>query len=291
MKDKRFLYVYLEVTKPRVWVLLAFTSLVMMISATTRTSTIVPEILLVLGFIAVTFACAGCEAATSYLDRGIDSKMSRTRNRPVPSGRITPAWKALYLGLTLVGIGLAIAASINIISFILLFLGVLNNIVVYTLLTKRLTPWNILLGSFGGAAPALFGWTTVTSSLSLLPVLFALIIIAWTPWHIWTLAYRYKDDYRNAGVPMMPVVVGDKTALYLITLTGIIMVIFSITIASIAELSWWYILPTLLGGVAVILQSLRFLRHPSYADAWRMFKFSGPYLFIVFLGLMLDELL
>src|SRR5205809_2754036 len=167
---------YYEYTKPKIWYLLVFTSL---------TATFVAGSLLPSGFsparwiiaaVAITSGCAGCNALTNYVDRDIDAVMNRTRHRPIPSGRITPA-AGLRFGLALIATSILLSFALNLLSVLWMALGVLDNVGVYSLLLKRRSALNILLGGFSGGLPVLFGWSAATpgpiGSISLLPVLMA----------------------------------------------------------------------------------------------------------------------
>ncbi|MFQ5762155.1 MAG: heme o synthase, partial [Candidatus Bathyarchaeia archaeon] len=222
---------YLELTKPRIWGLLTFTSFATMLLASAEIYGRASAGLVGLGLASISMAGAGSEAVTSYLERDIDGRMTRTRHRPVPSGRISPPRKALYFGVALLAVSLGLAGAINAASLILVSLGALNNILIYTILAKRTTSLNILFGSFGGAAPTLFGWAVVAGALSLPAVLLAFLIIVWTPWHIWALAYCYREDYRGVGVPMLTAVKSEKTSVGVIASAALVMVAFSIGIS------------------------------------------------------------
>src|SRR5207247_9507594 len=153
----------------------------------------------------------------------------RTRHRPLPSGRITPR-AALTFGLGLIAISLILSAVLNFLSLLWMSLGIVDNVGVYSLFLKRRSSLNILLGGFSGVLPVLFGWSAVTAgpvcSLPhpVFPLLMAALVFVWIPVHIWFLAVSYRSDYSNAGVPMLPVVVGSTTALRLITIFSLIMV-------------------------------------------------------------------
>lgn len=282
---------YSELTKPRIVFLLVFTSL---------TATLVAQKTLGLSFsafqwlitgTAITAGSAGCNVLTSYLDRDIDAVMLRTRHRPIPSGRISPE-SALRLGLALTGISLILAISLNLLAFAWMALGVLDNVVVYSMLLKRRSPLNIILGGFSGGLPVLFGWSAVTpgpvGSISLLPVLMAGLVFLWIPIHIWFLAVSYKSDYIQAGVPMLPVVIGTEPALRIITLFSLVFLPFSLAIYFVGQFGIVYALIAAIGGVANLVGSVYVLYKPTETNAWRMFKISSPYLFLLFLGIIID---
>lgn len=279
---------YVEVTKPKSVILLIFTSAAAMAIAALMTDFFVPFTLLV-AFIAVTAATAGCNTVTCYVDRDIDAVMERTRHRPIPSGRIKPAKRALYWGMLLIAAGLIAALGINAISFVILLLGVLDNVVVYSLLLKRRNPLNIVLGGFSGGLPAMFGWSAVTGTVSLLSVLLAGLVVLWIPGHIWSLALFSKEDYTRAGVPMLPVVVEEKAALRCIVSTVVLMIPFSLAVYWQGGFGWIYAVSASVLGVAVLVLNMQLFVRPTKENAYRAFKVSSPYLFLLFFSMVLDR--
>ncbi len=282
---------YLEVTKPKLVSLLVFTALVGMFVGARWAAVSLTWADWALGLTAITLGCAGSNAITCYFDRDIDSLMDRTRRRPIPSGRIDPARNALYLGAALVAASLALALLRNVLSFAAIGLGVLDNVVVYSLLTKRRSPWNIILGSFSGGLPAVYGWTFATGSVTLVPILMAALVVLWTPNHIWSLALRYRDDYARAGVPMLPVVLEEKQAVRCIACTSLLLVGFSVALDSLGAFGDAYLwTAAFLGGALIALNAWLLLR-PTAAHAWVVFKFSSPYLAVIFLFMILGPVL
>ncbi len=230
---------YIEVTKPKTVALLVFTSVATTAIAALSAKWFVPSVLLA-GLIAITAASAGCNTVTCYIDRDIDKVMRRTSHRPIPTDRIEPAERALVWGLGLIALGLVIGLWINLVSFVILALGVLDNVVVYSLWLKRRSSLNIILGGFSGGLPAMFGWSMITGTISLLPILLAALVVLWIPSHIWSLAILSKEDYALAGVPMLPVVMKEKVALRCIVATVLLMIPFSLAIYSEGGFSWIY---------------------------------------------------
>ena len=282
---------YYELTKPRIVFLLVFTSLTATyLSGKILQVAVSPVQWLSVG-VAITAGSAGCNVLTSYLDRDIDAIMLRTRHRPIPSGRL-PSQAALRFGLALVGISLVLAFSLNLMAFAWMALGVLDNVVVYSMLLKRRSSLNILLGGFSGGLPVLFGWSAVTpgplGSISLLPVLMAGLVFLWIPIHIWFLAVSYKSDYAKARVPMLPVVIGTEPALRIITLFSLVFLPFSLAIYFVGQFGIVYAVTASIGGVANLVGSVYVLYKPTETHAWRMFKISSPYLFLLFLGMIID---
>jgi len=282
---------YYEFTKPRIWYLLVFTAITATFVASRVLETSVSIPTFVLATVAITAGTAGCNALTSYHDRDIDAVMLRTRHRPLPSGRIQPR-SALAFALLLTGTSVLLSALLNTFSVLWMVLGILDNVVVYSLLLKRRSSLNILLGGFSGGLPVLFGWSAAThgpiGSYSLLAVLMAGLVFLWIPIHIWFLAVSYRSDYARVGVPMLPVVVGTITALRLITLFSLIFIPFSLAVYYIGNFGLVYGLIAGGGSVALLVGSIYVLVKPTETNAWRMFKITSPYLFLLFLGMIVD---
>jgi protoheme IX farnesyltransferase len=280
---------YVEVTKPRSVLLLVFTAVGAMIVAAGGQS--IPSNLLVGALVAITAGCAGANVITCYIDRDIDLVMERTKTRPIPSKRIHPPEKALYFGLALAVVSLVLSWWINFLSFVFMFLGLADNIVVYSLLTKRRSPLNVIWGGFSGGLPVLFGWAAVTGSTSLTALLIAAIVVLWIPNHIWNLAIFYSDDYEKVRVPMLPAVFELKKTLRCILATVLLMYLFSILLYFFGRFGPLYLGLALASGLLISLGNIYLVLRPSTRRAWTMFKLSSPYLFVLFAGMMLDVLI
>jgi protoheme IX farnesyltransferase len=190
-------------TKPRVWVFLLITGIAGEVFALS-----IMRSLDVGGFLYVALYIAlglmGAESLSNYFDISIDKKMKRTKDRALPSGRMKP-YVALYGGLILIAITLILAAFRSLLSLTFMATGIFDYTIIYSYLTKKRTPWNIILGAYSGAAPLLAGFYAFTSSFSVLAILMFGTIFIWTPLHIWSLSIKYREDYANASVPMLPV--------------------------------------------------------------------------------------
>jgi len=280
---------YVEVTKPPIVLLLVFTSFATMIVAWSQTLLPLTPLLLIAGVASITAASAGCDTLTSYVDRDIDKVMRRTRHRPIPSGRITPQ-RALAWGLFLAAFGLAVAFWINPLSFVWIALGVLDNVVVYSLLLKRRSSLNIILGGVSGGLPVMFGWSVVTNGISLLPILLAALVVLWIPGHIWSLAIFTKDDYQRARIPMLPVVTKLRTALRCIVSTVVLMIPFSLWIYFAGHFGLVYLVVAVLFGAWVLYINGKLFFQPNDEMAYKAFKVSSPYLFALFCAMIIDSL-
>jgi heme o synthase len=273
------LRLYLAVTDPRTVVLLAFTGAAAGIAAGGLHA---PGRLVDVS-LALVLSSMGARAVANYVDRDIDALMERTRHRPLPSGALPP-WHALALGIALIGAGLAIGASLGLIVFVLMTLGLADNLVVYAGLTKRTSPLNIVLGAPSGGAPALVGYIAITRSADLFGLGLAALVVVWTPIHIWSLAMRYRDDYARAGVPMLPVVAGVRWGARCIGVSSLCLGLFAVLFVAGAGSRLSAPVAISMGGLswALALGSLWLIRVPTGENAWRLFKFTAPYLALVF---------
>jgi heme o synthase len=281
---------YIEVTKPKSVALLVFTSIATMAIAAVSFKSFIPSQILA-GFFAVTAASAGCNTVTCYVDRDIDRVMRRTSHRPIPTRRIAPAERALVWGLGLIALGLLVGIWLNLASFLILMLGVLDNVVIYSLWLKRRSPLNIVLGGFSGGLPAMFGWSAITGTITLLPILLAALVVLWIPSHIWSLAILSKEDYALAGVPMLPVVMKERAALRCIVATVVLMIPFSFAIYLVGGFGWIYALSAFSLGAIVLLLNVYLFFRPTKENAYRAFKISSPYLFLLFSAMVIDMVL
>jgi protoheme IX farnesyltransferase len=279
---------YVEVTKPPIVFLLVFTSVAAVLVAWRHTLLPLAPALLAIATIAITAATAGCDTLTGYLDRDIDAVMYRTKDRPIPSGRISPD-NALIWGLFLSAVGLAFALWINFVSFMWIGLGILDNVIVYSLLLKRRNPLNIIVGGISGGLPVMFGWSAVTNGVELLPILLAALVVLWIPGHIWSLAIFTKDDYVRAQVPMLPVVTKLSTALRCVISTIVLMIPFSLWIFFEGRFGLIYLATAIAFGLWVVYINLKLFLHPSNKMAYRAFKISSPYLFALFFAMIIDS--
>jgi protoheme IX farnesyltransferase len=280
---------YIEVTKPSTVALLVFTCVGAMIVAGG-----VGGLSLggwVLALIAITAGCAAADTLTCYIDRDIDAMMDRTKARPLPGKRINPPEKALVWGLFLAALSLILSLVFNPLAALWMFLGLLDNVVIYSLLAKRRSCTNILLGSISGGMPVLFGWAVVQGNITWTPVLISLLVITWTPNHIWNLAIRYREDYALANVPMLPVVTNLRLAVNLIVMSVVLMVVESLLLGIVAGFGPLYFILATIGGAVSLAGHVYLYLKPTERNAWLMFKLSSLYLAIVFAGMMLDTLL
>jgi heme o synthase len=280
---------YVEVTKPSTVGLLVFTCLGAMVVAGGVES--LPLGGWLLAVIAITAGCAGADTLTCYLDRDIDALMDRTKGRPLPGRRIHPPEKALAWGLLLSAVALGLSALFGPLAALWMFIGLFDNVVVYSLLAKRRSCTNILLGSISGGMPALFGWAAVRGDLTWTPVLIGLLVITWTPNHIWNLAIRYREDYARANVPMLPVVTHLRRAVTLIAASVVLMVAESILLGFVGNFGPAYFGVAIAGGLLALAGHAYLCARPTEGNAWLMFKLSSLYLAALFAGMIVDKLI
>ncbi|HEX5519837.1 MAG TPA: heme o synthase [Candidatus Nitrosocosmicus sp.] len=281
---------YYELTKPKIWYLLVFTAFGSAASASWLFDVkfdIVTWILLLCG---VAAGSAAADTLTGYNDRDIDAIMDRTKSRPIPSGRISPK-NALIFGLVLAGISLVFAYFINIWACFLMAFGLFDNIIVYSKWLKRSSQYNIILGGFSGATPALIGYISVTFQHMEIGFVMAGLVFFWIPTHIWSLALHVKEDYRKARVPMLPVLSSEKTSVRIIALTTLMMVVFSLLPFFFNQFGLVYLITASVFGIVMMALSLWLLLKPSEKASWIVFKFTSPYLTILFIAFMIDSFL
>ncbi len=281
---------YWEVTKPKIWYLLVFTALASTLIASYINSIEVSWLIYLLVFASVTSGAAGANTLTSYIDRDIDAIMDRTKHRPIPSGKIPPR-NALYYGLILVSIALILSWFINIYAFGLMAFGLFDNIIVYSKWLKRRSASNIILGGFSGGAPALIGYVAVTLNNIEIGLILAALVFLWTPTHIWSLALRVRDDYAKAKVPMLPVVMSQQTSIRIIAVATLFMVLFSILPVIWNYFGIVYLIVAVTTGIIISMLSMNLVIKPDEQKSWQLFKFSSPYLAILFIAMAVDAVI
>lgn len=281
---------FLALTKPRVMTLVVFTGLCGMLAAP------VP-IHPVLGFTAILCIALGAGAAATinqWYEVDIDSKMKRTAKRPLPAGRMDRQ-SALHFGVGLAGFSLFLMyVAINLMATLILLASILFYVFIYTIWLKRRTPQNIVIGGAAGAFPPMIGWAAATGDITLLPILLFLMIFLWTPPHFWALAMFVNTDYTNAGVPMLPVVAGERVTRRQIGLYTIPMVIAVVAPWPLGLTGALYgISAAALSGVFAGMAAQVAFRRTEADDGMvperRLFKFSVLYLFLIFGALVADR--
>jgi protoheme IX farnesyltransferase len=279
---------YLELTKPRVVLLMLITSLVGMFLATRAG---VPWTVLVFGNLGIGL-CAGAAAAVNHVvDRRIDSIMARTHKRPVTTGRVSvPAALGFALLLAVIGQALLLAFTNELTAWLTLA-SLLGYAVLYTGFLKRATPQNIVIGGLAGAAPPLLGWVATTGHLSAEPLLLVLIIFAWTPPHFWALAIHRKEEYAKADIPMLPVTHGEHyTKVHILLYTAVMLAVTLLPYAIHMSGPLYLAAALLLGGRFMFWAWVLYRDSRPHA-AINTFKYSIWYLFLLFIALLADHYL
>ncbi len=277
---------YYTLTKPGVVRLLVFTAIVGMFLAGPG---MVPWQILLFGSIGIGLAASSGAAANHVFDQRFDAAMARTRNRPLPMGRISDKDAlAFALALGLRGLGV-LALLVNPLTAGLTFLSLIGYAVVYTVYLKRATPQNIVIGGAAGAAPPVLGWTAVTNDISGYALLLLLIIFTWTPPHFWALAIARKDDYVKAGIPMLPVTHGTDVTKSFVLYYTILLILVSLLPYLTGMSGVLYLFGATLLGAGFLYYAIRL----KYADdgevAMETFGYSISYLLALFTFLLVDH--
>ena len=279
---------YLELTKPKVVVLMLITSLVGMFLATRAG---VPWTVLVFGNLGIGLCAGGAAAVNHVVDRRIDAVMARTHKRPLAEGRISPsAALAFALLLAVLGQALLLAFTDPLTAWLTLA-SLLGYAVIYTGFLKRATPQNIVIGGLAGAAPPLLGWVAATGHLSAEPLLLVLIIFAWTPPHFWALAIHRKEEYAKADIPMLPVTHGEHYTKVHILLYTCVLLAASLLPFVIHMSGVLYLLCALGLGARFLHWAWVLYRGSRPQAAIATFKYSIYYLFLLFIALLVDHYL
>ena len=279
---------YLELTKPRVVLLMLITSLVGMFLATRAG---VPWTILVFGNLGIGL-CAGAAAAVNHVvDRRIDSIMARTHKRPVTAGRLSPAAALTFAALLAIAGMLLLLVFTNALAAWLTLASLVGYAVIYTGFLKRATPQNIVIGGLAGAAPPLLGWVAVTGQVSAEPLLLLLIIFAWTPPHFWALAIHRKEEYAKADIPMLPVTHGEQYTKVHILLYTCMMIAVTLLPFAIHMSGLLYLACAVLLGARFLFWAVVLYRNSRPHAAIKTFRFSIIYLFALFIALLADHYL
>jgi protoheme IX farnesyltransferase len=277
---------YVALTKPNVMSLLLFTTFTAMMMAAGGWPSPVLVFWTLLGG-----ACASASSAAinMYLDRDIDALMTRTKKRPIPSGRVQPR-NALAFGIVLGAIAFVqLALTVNILTAALSTVGILYYVFIYTMWLKRLTPQNIVIGGAAGAIPPLVGWAAVTNHVGLTALLLFVIVFVWTPPHFWALALMKKDEYARVGIPMLPAVRGDAETkkqifIYTAALTAVTLAMVPLHLMGVV-----YLASALALDAAFIAFAVWVARTGSRLSEGLMYRFSMLYLALLFVAMAVDR--
>jgi heme o synthase len=282
---------YIALTKPGILVLLVLEAMTAMIVAAGRSTTFQG----LLGIaIAGILSSGGSAALNHYLERNKDVLMTRTDQRPVANHKIAPR-NALIFGILAIIAGLVIADLLfNVLTALMISLGSISYIFLYTLYLKPRTYWNIVIGGVAGVFPALAGWAAVTDRIGWPSLFIGILVFLWTPPHFWGLSLKFKDDYVRSGYPMLSVVKQEREVINWIVLSTIPLLIFSFLPLAIRALGafdpLYYSIASIM-AVAFVIVDYRMLKNPTVETGFNAFLISLPYLFLLFAGMIISSLI
>jgi protoheme IX farnesyltransferase len=274
--------------KPHVTVLLLGTTLAAMAVASSGHLTLVVTLATMLGG---AMAAGSANALNCYWDRDIDVIMARTRTRTLPAGRLTAA-QALAFGLALAIASFAVLCLfVNVLSALLALSAIVFYVVVYTMWLKRSTPHNIVIGGAAGAVPVLVGWAAATNAVGLTAIWMFLIIFCWTPPHFWALSLVLQQDYARAGVPMLPVVKGERATYRQIVGYTVVLILVSLGLFVSRAMGYVYLAAALVLGGILLGYAIGLARRRTLKSARTLFWMSNNYLALLFAMMVLDRVL
>jgi protoheme IX farnesyltransferase len=285
---------YVEVSKPRIVVVLVITAVTSLLAASRFDAT--PDVAWdvtawQLGFLTLAGALAsmGASALNHYYDRDIDMIMERTAKRPIPAGRLSPKNVLAYgIGVSILSIVIA-WFTLNPVATGMIAVGIFFYVIIYTAWLKRSNASNIVIGGFAGSAASMAGWATATGSMDLLGFLVGWLVFMWTPPHFWCLAIKSREEYASVRVPMLPVLIGNqKTASYILLNTAILLP-YSVAL-SLFGLGILYTAVAAVSGGLMLAYHYKLTKNPTPEFAWKAYKVTAPYLVVIFVALALDAL-
>ncbi|MCE9652606.1 MAG: heme o synthase [Nitrosarchaeum sp.] len=279
----------MEISKPRIVVLLVITAVTSMYAA----SKLVPNaphldnLAYLHIIIAGALASAGSSALNHYYDKDIDPKMTRTSTRPIPSGRMAASHVLIY-GIAVSCISVIYGYfALNAVSAFFIALGIFSYVIIYTVWLKRLNSSNIVIGGIAGSAASWAGWSAATGSMDMLGFLVGFLVFVWTPSHFWCLAMKIKDEYAQANIPMLPVVIGmQKTSKYILGNT-LILLPYSLILPAFGMGLVYTVMAAISGGL-MLAYHYKLTKNPTSEFAWKAYKVTAPYLTIIFVAVALD---
>lgn len=281
-------WAYVALTKPRIVELLLVTTIPTMVLAERGWPSITLMVATVCGG---ALAAGGANAINMVIDRDIDALMERTRHRPLVTGALTPRRALIFAFLLEIAAAAVLVWSANVLAAALALSATAFYVVIYSLWLKRSSKQNIVIGGAAGAVPVLVGWAAVTNSLGWAPIVLFAVIFLWTPPHFWALAIRHQDDYRAAGVPMLPVVTPIRETIASMVRYCVVLVAVSLVLVPVADLGLIYGITALVFGVAFVIGTVRLGSDPTEAKSMRLFSFSITYVTVLFVAVMADVLI
>jgi heme o synthase len=278
---------YLELTKPKVTLL----NLLVGVTCFALAAYPIVDWLKLVAFSIVGYlAAGGCGVLNSVYDRDVDKLMTRTSKRAIPAGYVATA-NALTFGIGLIAMSFAASYFLfNPLTFMMLVLGLIFYLLVYTVWLKRTSPWNVVIGGFAGCFAGFAGWAAATGTLSLTALLIAALDFLWTPGHLWGLAIKKMREYKSAGIPMLPVKVGLSKAALIVFFLNAVTVAFSFLLPLLRLTGPIYLGFAIFAGCGFLFQNRGLLFSPSEANGFKAFIGSMPYLALLMSGLILDKI-
>jgi protoheme IX farnesyltransferase len=281
---------YVALLKPRVMSLVVFTAIIGLLLAPGG----INQGIGVIAILCIAIGAGGSGALNMWYDADIDAIMSRTANRPIPSGRVSRG-EALAVGIICSGFSVAILGlATNLVAAALLAFTIFFYAVIYTMWLKRSTPQNIVIGGAAGAFPPMIGWAAVTGDITLPSIVLFLIIFLWTPPHFWALALYKQGDYGAAGIPMLPNVAGEPATKFQILLYSVILVGTTLLPVALHQSGWIYGSVAVVTGIAFVYLAARLYAAPDKLAmkklARQLFTYSLSYLAVIFFALLVDHL-
>jgi len=278
----------LEISKPRIIVLLVITAITSMYAASILIMHAPLNYTTFLNLIiAGALASAGSSALNHFYDKDIDPLMKRTSTRPIPSGRMS-ARNVLIYGVVVSCISVVYAwFTLNPVSTFFIAFGIFFYVIIYTVWLKRNNWSNIVIGGFAGSCAAMAGWSAATGSMDILGALVGTLVFVWTPSHFWCLAMKMKEEYAAAKIPMLPVLIGmQKTSKYILLNTAILLP-YSVMLVAFG-LGYVYLAVALVSGGLMLVYHYKLTKTPTSEFAWKAYKVTAPYLTIIFVAIALD---
>jgi protoheme IX farnesyltransferase len=278
---------YFQLTKPKVTVLNLLVGVTCFVLATFP-SVIWFKLALfaVIGYL----AAGGCGVLNSFYDRDVDKLMTRTAKRAIPAGQVKSN-NALVIGVTMISASFALSYFLfNPMTCLMMGLGTAFYIVIYTVWLKRTSPWNVVIGGFAGCFAGLAGWTAAVNTISLMPLLVAMLDFLWTPGHLWGLAIKKMKEYKTARIPMLPVKIGIVKSSQVVFWLNVLTVASSFLFVLFRLTGLIFMAVALTAGATFLFQNRGLLFSPSETQGFRVFIASMPYLTCLMIGLIIDKI-
>jgi protoheme IX farnesyltransferase len=277
---------YLELCKPKVVILIIFTAIVGMLLAVPGMP---PLDLLVYGILGIGLASSSAAAINHFIDQKADAEMARTHNRPLPTGELNSRNVLVFAGILGLAAMIILIVFVNILTASLTFLSLIGYAIIYTIYLKHMTPQNIVIGGAAGAAPPVLGWCAITGEIHPHALLLFLIIFVWTPPHFWALAVAKRDEYANAGIPMLPVTHGAEFTRLQILLYTVLLLIVTLLPYLTGMSGLIYLATALILGLGFIYYAILMMRNNDNKTAMKTFFYSINYLMLMFAALLIDH--